>query len=100
MNNLSDDNATPADDATPAALTESEPALNHYVEIRKTADLTMPGSRWERIGASTDETTARAEFEARKATGLDVRLVRLDWDPDGDGDDMPLTTVVNEAVRS
>jgi len=74
--------------------------LSHYVEIRKTADLTMPGSRWERTGASTDETTARAEFEARKATGLDVRLVRLDWDPNGDGDDMPLTTVVNEAVRS
>jgi len=75
----------------------NNPESRFYLETRFTADQSQPGSRWERTGPSTDEATARAAFAA--LSGVDARIMRLDWDPDGDEDSMPLTTVVEASAR-
>lgn len=75
------------------------PDPRFYLETRFTADRTQPGSRWERRGPSTDEVEARAAFVALgKMPGTDARIVRLDWDPEGDEDSMPVTAVVVEST--
>lgn len=84
-------------DAEFDATTNPDPRF--YVETRYTADRSRPGSRWERKGPSTDEMTARVALSAvEKIPGVDVRMVRLDWDPDGDADSIPITTVVIEVT--
>jgi hypothetical protein len=71
---------------------------NHFVETRFTADRSKPGSRWERTGPTSDEVTARAEYEILKMRpGVDVRLVRLEWNHSED-DALPFQTVVAEAT--
>lgn len=71
---------------------------NWHTETRFTADVAQPGSRWERNGNGVDEFTARAQYEIlRLRPGVDVRLVRLDWDDDWDEDASPLETVVAES---
>ena len=78
---------------------ECDPDRHFYLETRFTADRSQPGSRWQRKGPSTDEITARAAYLALgEMPGVDARIVRLDWDPDGDEDSMPLTTVVVEST--
>jgi hypothetical protein len=74
------------------------PDPRFYLETRFTADRNKPGSRWERQGPSTDEIEARVAFGALgEMPGVDARIVRLDWDPDGDEDSMPATTVIAES---
>lgn len=74
------------------------PAPRYYVETRITMATDGPGSRWERTGPSADEAEARGRIAAIRASGSppNCRLVRLDWDPDGDEDSLPSTTVVEE----
>ncbi len=80
------------------------PAARFYVETRFAADPAQVGSRWTHVADSedpfgADEIRQRARFEAlRTRTDLDARLVRLDWDPNGDEDSMPLTTIVREST--
>jgi hypothetical protein len=77
-------------------ITTDCPAPRYYVETRATMATTGPGSRWERVGPSTDESEARHALAVLRASQFNARLVRLDWDPDGDEDSLPTTTVVVE----